>query len=238
MLRRSKWLALLLLVGGVAACLGVVAVLAKREPAFYTRTPCPADWDTRERASKLLTRVQDLKNDIRSKPEWGDTFAADDLNCFFVESMAADGALRSLFPKRVHTPRMAIEGDRLKLGFRYGCGFWSVVVWVELRVWLVADEVNLVAVEVCDLRTGRLPLGSQSVLDSIAEAARESNIDVTWYQNGGNPVGLFRFFADQPQPASQIQTLEVKDGTIVVVGRSTGSSASFPAAGPVRIPGE
>ena len=61
-----------------------------------------------------------------------------------------------MLPKGFHSPRVAIDGDRLKLGFRYGEGFWSTVVSVELRVWLVADEVNLMAVEVCDLRAGRL----------------------------------------------------------------------------------
>jgi hypothetical protein len=95
------------------------------------------------------------------------------------------------------------------------------VVWVELRVWLVANETNLVAVEVCELRTGSLPVGSQSILDSITEAARDSNIEVTWYRSGSNPVGLFRFYADQPRPTSQILTLEVKDGKISVAGRST-----------------
>ena len=38
-------------------------------------------------------------------------------------------------------------GDRLKIGFKYGDGFWSTVVWVELKVWLVKDKPNLVAVE-------------------------------------------------------------------------------------------
>ena len=59
------------------------------------------------------------------------------------------------------------------------------------------------------LRAGQLPITSQSILDSIAEAARGSNIEVTWYRNGSNPVGLFRLYADQPRPAAQVLTLEV-----------------------------
>jgi len=224
-LRRSKWFALVLLVGAAATTLVVVGYLAKREPTFYTRSPCPADWDTREKAAKLLTRVQDLKNEIRSKPEWGDTFTADELNGFFVENMGRAGGLTALLPAGAHSPRVAVEGDRLKLGFRYGEGFWSAVVWIEMRVWLVANEANLMAVEVCDLRTGRLPIGAQSVLDSISESARDSNIEVTWYRQAGNPVGLFRFFADQFTPASQIRTLDVKDGKIAVAGRTQTGAA-------------
>src|SRR5205823_5767115 len=218
--RRTVLVSLTLLLGPVCAALGSVGYAVKREPDFYCRLPCPPEWDTREKATKLVTRVQDLKNDIRSKPEWGDTFTAHDLNCFFVESMGRKGALSSMLPERFHSPRVAIEGDRLKLGFRYGEGFWSTVISLELRVWLVANETNVVAVELCDLRAGGLPFGSQSILDWIAEAARDSNVEVTWYRHKSNPVGLFRFYANQPQPPTQILTLEVKDGTFTIAGRS------------------
>ena len=84
----------------------------------------------------------------------------------------------------------------------------------------MADQTNVVAVELCDLRAGGLPFGSQSILDWIAEAARDSNVEVTWYRHKSNPVGLFRFYANQPQPPTQILTLEVKDGTFTIAGRS------------------
>ncbi len=231
-MRRRKLIALLILVGGVAACLGTVLVLLKRPPAFYAQAPCPNDWETRERSAKLLTRVQDLKNEIRSRQEWGDTFTAEDLNCFFAENMSRRDGLCAMLPEGLHSPRVAIDGDRLKLGFKYGEGFWSTVVWVELRVWLVENETNLVAVEVCDLRTGSLPVGSQSILDAISEAARDSNVEVTWYRHGNNPVGLFRFCADQSRPPSVLRTLEVKDGRIVIAGQSFVDQGS---AGPVAL---
>jgi hypothetical protein len=216
--------ALLLAVFGAVG--GGLLFAAKLDPPFYTRTPCPADWDTREKSAKLLTRIQDLKNEIRSKPEWGDTFTADELNCFFVENMSTGGGLRALLPDKFHTPRVAIDGDRLKLGLRYGHGAWSAVLWLELRVWLVANKTNLVAVEVCDLRAGHLPVGAQSILDWLTEAARDSNIEVTWYRHKANPVGLFRFYADQPQPPAQILTFDVKDGKIVVAGKSLSDQPS------------
>lgn len=225
-------LALALLLGGVSACLGSILYLAKREPAFYRDAPSLSEWDAREKSARLLTRMQDLKNEIRSKPEWGDTFTAEDLNCFFRENMSRRGGLCAILPEGFHSPRVAIEGDRLKLGFRYRDGFWSTVVWVELKIWLVANEVNLIAVEVCDLSAGSLPIGSQSILDAISEAARDSNIEVTWYRHKGNPVGLFRLYADQPRPAAQVLTLEVKDGNIVIAGRSF---LDQPGAAPVGV---
>jgi hypothetical protein len=227
MLRRHRplLLAVGLLFAVLATVVCVLGYLLKCEPAFYARAACPADYDTREKASRLLTRVQELKNDIRSNAEWGGTFTTEELNCFFAEMMSSQGTFSGQLPKGFHSPRIAIEGDRIKLGFRYGKGFWSTVVWIELRVWLVADEINLMALEVCELRAGRAGVGAQSILDAIEETARKSNIDVTWYRNNGNPVGLFKFFPDQPRPASQVLTLETHDGKVVIAGRSIPEAA-------------
>ena len=162
----------------------------------------------------------------------GATFTVDDLNAFFIENLGPKGRLTELLPKGFHSPRVAIDGDRLKIGVKYGEGFWSTVVWLELKVWLVADQTNMAAVEVCSLKAGGLPFGSQTILDKIADVARDSSIDVTWYRNKSNPVGVFRFFSKQPQATSQVLTLDVKDGRIMVAGRSFQErSRSTPAEG-------
>ena len=218
--RRPLFIALALLLSAGGVVFGGLLFGAKREPAFYTAANRPNDFDTHERSARLLTRVVDLQNDIRAKDEWGDTFTADDINAFFIENLGPKGRLTDSLPKGFHSPRVAIEGDRLFLGVKSGEGFWSSVVWLEMRVWLVADQTNLAAVEVCNLKAGALPFGSQSILDKISEVARESSIDVTWYRNKSNPVGLFKFFAKQPRATSQILTLEVKDGKIMIAGRS------------------
>jgi hypothetical protein len=235
--RRQKLIALALLASFLALASGSLLLAAKREPGFYTAAAAkPPDWDSHERSAKLLTRVLDLQNDIRSKEEWGDTFTADDLNCFFAENMGPKDGLCELLPKGFHSPRIAIEGDRLKLGVRYRDGFWSSVVWMELKIWLVADQVNVAAVEVCELKAGSLPFGSQSILDRIGDMARDSSIDVTWYRNKSNPVGLFRFFAKQPRPTSQVLTLDVRDGKLVIAGRSVLDPAPAPPAGVNALP--
>ncbi|MBN9117883.1 MAG: hypothetical protein J0I06_01730 [Planctomycetes bacterium] len=226
-------LALLFAAGGVAV--GGLLYGAKHEPAFYTAANRPNDFDTHERSARLLTRVVDLQNDIRAKDEWGDTFTAGDVNAFFIENLGPKGRLTESLPKGFHSPRIAIEGDRLFLGAKYREGFWSTVVWLELKVWLVAEQTNVAAVEVCNLKAGGLPFGSQSILDKIADVARESSIEVTWYRNANNPVGLFRFFAKQPRATSQVLTLEVKDGKIMVAGRSFLDGAPAPPVGVTQL---
>jgi len=231
--RRPFFVAVGLLMVALGAAFGILLSLAKSEPAFYKAAVSEqADWETHQRASQLLTRVQELQNDIRAKGEWGDTFTEDELNCFFAENMGPKDGLTELLPKGFHSPRVSIEGDRLRLGVRYREGFWSTVVWLEMRVWLVKEQVNVAAVEVCELRAGRLPFGTQSILDKIAEVARESSIEVTWYRHKSNPIGLFKFFAKQPKATSQVLTLEVKDGKIVIAGKS---SLDLPPAAPTGV---
>ena len=217
--RRPLFIALALLLSAAAVVCGALLIAAKQVPAFYAAAQ-PAGWETHEQAGRLLTRVIDMQNDVRAKDEWGETFTADDMNAFFAENMGPKGRLTDTLPKGFHSPRVAIAGDRLFLGVKYGEGFWSSVVWLELKVWLVAEQTNVVAVEVCNLKAGRLPFGSQSLLDGIADTARESGIEATWFRNRSNPVALFKFFAKQPRPTSQVLTLEVQDGKIVVAGRS------------------
>jgi hypothetical protein len=208
--RRQFLIAIVLLLAAAGATFGGLLYSAKKEPAFYATANHPDDWDTHERSARLVTRVVDLQNDVRAKDEWGDTFTVADLNAFFIENLGPKGRLTESLPKGFHSPRVAIEGDRLKIGVKYREGFWSTVVWLELKVWLVAEQTNVAAVEVCSLKAGGLPFGSQSILDKIGDLARESSIDVTW-------------------PTSQVLTLEVKDGKIMIAGRSF--QDGLPAAG-------
>jgi hypothetical protein len=236
MRRRKFFAAILILLTAIGLAFGGLVYGAKRDPEFYTAANAPRDYDTHERSAKLLTRVMELQNDVRAREEWGDTITTDDLNAFFVENLGPKGRLTESLPKGFHSPRVAIEGDRLFLGVQYREGFWSTVVWLELKVWLVAEQTNVAAVEVCNLKAGMLPFGSQSILDRISDVARESSIDVKWYRNGSNPVGLFKFFAKQPRPTSQVVTLEVKDGKIIIAGRSFLEGAPAPPSGVNSLP--
>jgi hypothetical protein len=218
-MRRSVVLAVLLVVASAAVVLTVLGVLLKRSPDFYDAAldADPGDADAVV-AAEVVTRFGDLLNDIRSKPEWGATFTADELNALFRESQCPGGWVK--LPEDFHAPRVAVEGDKVRFAVRYGDGLTSTVVSVDLRAWLVHNETNTVALELCGMSAGALPLGVRSLLDGITEAARQRNINVTWYRLNGHPVGLFRFYADQARPTTQIRRLKVEDSRIIIAGRS------------------
>ncbi|MGL6095110.1 MAG: hypothetical protein ACRC7O_04820 [Fimbriiglobus sp.] len=239
--RRQLILTVLILLTAVGLTGLGLGTLLKREPDFYlAEHPGKAD-DTRT-AAEVITRSNDTKNDIRSKADWGVAFTGDDINAFFREALGPTGQLADYLPNHVSEPRLSLDGDRLRLAARYGEGFWSTVVSVELRAWLVkpqedAVEPNTVAVEFVGMWVGGLPIGTQSILDTITEAARDSNIVVTWFRQDGHPVGVFRFYADQARPTTQIRRLTVGDGRITVAGKSMlDSGAGGPLATAPRDP--
>src|SRR5690242_6106843 len=67
--RRPRLVAFALLVLILSGAIGALIAMLKREPAFYAQAAPRSDYDTREKASRCLTRMQDLKNDIRTKRE-------------------------------------------------------------------------------------------------------------------------------------------------------------------------
>ena len=46
------------------------------------------------------------------------------------------GDERTLFPDGLNAPRIAFENGRVRLGMRYGTGWWSSIISVDLHVWL------------------------------------------------------------------------------------------------------
>ena len=131
-------------------------------------------------------------------------------------------------PDGFHDLRVQIEEGKIRLGVRYGSGFWSTILSIDLKVWLVSDEVNLVALEVDNLRAGGLSISRQVIIDNITEAARRKNIDVNWYHHHGNPVAIMKLQADRMRPTIQLQRLELQPGRIVIMGRSPDSTLGRP----------
>jgi hypothetical protein len=47
--------------------------------------------------------------------------------------------------------------DRVRLAFRYGAEWWNTVITIDLRLWLVKSEANVVAMELVGY-AGSLPI--------------------------------------------------------------------------------
>lgn len=216
---RLKTLLLVLIVLGTAV--GVLVWLVKHEPPFYARetadTPRPDDPGS---AALVKTRVTELVDDVFGKPDWGATFTTDELNAFLRAGDTGNDPIVSPLIASLNRPRVAVTGDRLVLSDRSGSGPFSTVLTLELKAWLVDKEPNLLAVEVVGFSAGALPLPKRSVMNRLGDAARKLKADVNWYRHDGNPVGLFRLFANQPGATTQLLTLKVKDDKVSIGGKN------------------
>jgi len=229
MRRRRLWVSGAILAGFLLAVLAFLAYLVKTPPAFYAAAELPPG-EVREAMSKdLLAVLSETRGAITDyDPHWEVSFSADQINAFFQEDYIRAGADQNL-PGGFHEPRVQIEDGRLRVAVRYGSGLRSTILSLELRMWLVPGDINMLAVEIVSLKAGRLPLSTSTLLDYITSMARHQTIDVSWYRHRGHPVAIMRFEANQTRPSFQFERVELKDQELMLVGRSTESSASGPA---------
>jgi hypothetical protein len=227
MRRKSLILALLvvlILLGGAGTTL---ALLAGHEPAYYRRGAIPAGKERQVWSNQFLDEFFHLYNALQQDElTWRAEFTTDQINAYLQEGFISSGVDEKMLPDKVEAPRVALDDDRLRLGFRYGFGRWNAIITIDLRLWVAKGEPNTVGLELLGLHAGSLPISAQSLLEHVSEAARRSGVDVSWYRHDGHPVALLRFGADQPRTTVHLRHVEIKDGRIVLQGRCSASGSA------------
>ncbi len=204
-------------------------LMIRVEPAFYRAGAQPADDGRKDRSNEFVNASIGLYNDLaeaielgaQDRSSWQYSFTTDLINSFFSEEFVKSGMGEKLLPKNLREPRVALEQDRIRLGCRYGTGAWSSVVTIDLRVWLVAREPNVVALELQGMRAGALPFSAQSLLEAIAEGVRQAHIDISpWYRRKGNPVALLKLQSERSATTARLTRLELRPGVLVIGGKT------------------
>jgi hypothetical protein len=221
MSRRSFFVAvgifLLLTCGGATAAL----LLVRYEPPPYLRAAVPPGAVRAQRSEEFTRTFSNLFYEINNEHEWYAHFTDEQINSYFDENFVQSGLDARLLPDGISQPRLVIEPDRLRLAFRYGRGFWSTVISVDMRVWVAEKEPNVLALELEGFHAGALPIAAQSLLEQISDVGRLNGMDITWYRHtNGHPVALLRFQADQARPTLQLLAVQLVRGAITVKGRS------------------
>jgi hypothetical protein len=214
------------------ACLGAgLALAVKHEPNFYLKSALPPGKERKQRSGQFVQDFNQFCQDAHDSRVWSGHFEQDCLNSFFDEHFVASGLDVRVLPDGISAPRISFAPpDRIRFGFRYGKGLLSTIIAIDMRVWLASQAPNVVALELQGLHAGALPVAAQSLLERISEAARQNNIDVSWYRHDGHPVALLRFQADQDRPTVKIEHLCLKPGVLEIQGRSM--EVSTPRAEP------
>ena len=231
MSRKSLFLAIAIVLFMLGTTCAALYVLVRHEPAFYVRGEVPSGEQRKELSKAFVSEfLSGIVNNFYSKHSWEGRFNEVGINSYFAEDLLTKHSAENPLPKGISEPRVALEADRIRLGFRYGSGWKSTVVSIEMRVWLVNKEPNVVALEFEKIHAGCLPISAQSLLDQAADFAHQKDIEAMWYRHNGRPVLVLRFEADKSNPRFQITRLELRPGKLCIGGRSL--EATIPAALP------
>ncbi|HYV34209.1 MAG TPA: hypothetical protein VE988_00810 [Gemmataceae bacterium] len=224
MSRKSFWLSVFLLVVIVGGVTTTLVLLTQHEPAFYSRAAIPPGQQRKDVSAGFEGRsgalVLSIKNGGSDKGDWGGQFSEAEINSYLSEHFLTHGLADKMLPDGISDPRIGIDQDCIRLGFRYGTPPWSTIVSVSFRVWLAKGEPNVIVLELQGLHAGALPISAQSLLENISEALQRHNMQVSWYRHDGNPAAALKFQSDQPRPSAQLLQLELKPGLLTIHGHS------------------
>jgi hypothetical protein len=214
----------------VTGLLAALVAVLKHERQAYLRGAVPAGEARLKHSKSFMAESSELWNGLSNSRDWSVTFTETQINSFFEEDFKSSGLAERLMPECISAPRVAVEENRLRVGFRYGAGFWSTVITIDLGVWLAPKEPNVVALEIQGVHAGALPVSPQSMLDQVKRFAERGKMEVTWYRYNGNPVALLRFPGDQPRPAAQVRQFQLQPCRLRLAGGPAGTQQKVAAA--------
>lgn len=212
--RPRRWLRTLIGLVVVVSPLAVACALASQAPQFYVdRLHIGDEGKLEELASQFLSRGSRLYNSIVSGSNaWRESFDEASINAWFAYDLKRNHQ-RSL-PKGVTEPRVALEHDCLRVGFRWGFGPMSSVVQIAIKTWVYKE--NHLAVELKGASAGSLPLPTTYVRRVVESVAERNGCEIRWKRNGANLVALITL----PERGIVLRRAEVGDGCLILSGKS------------------
>ncbi|MFO0946038.1 MAG: hypothetical protein U1D30_08840 [Planctomycetota bacterium] len=203
-------------VGIFVSMFGTVGVFAFRRPAFYVERLHAMPNEERTQLSKqFLNKGTRLINDIQNEPIWLADFDERQINAWLADDFHHNHAEQTL-PSGIREPRIAIEGDMLRLGFQYCKGPCGVVIQIGFRAWV--PKRNMLAVEIEGAWAGDLPLPASYTRSVIEQFTYANNLGIRWKRNGSRLVALIEFPKGHREVV--LQKVEIRSGTIHVKGGS------------------
>lgn len=220
MSRRSLLLAITIfscLTCGVGAALWM---LVRYEPRLYLQAAVPPGEVRQQLSTECSRELSQLYSAVTTQNEqpWEHRFTDEQINSYLAEHFVQSHFDKEFLPEGMSQPRIVIDTDKIRVAFRYGKGLWSTIVSINLRVWLVKGEPNVVALKLIGFHAGALPVSAQSLLESITQTCQKNGIGVDWYRDDGAPVALLRFQAEQPHPTLELKLIKLEPGSIRIEG--------------------
>jgi hypothetical protein len=202
----------------VVASLLAVYRASQQVPEFY-RLAIHCDAQRREAASKEMLRTATaLVNNAQKEGVWEAEFTEEQINGWLAVDLVENHG--QALPPEVRDPRVAIHSNGAKIGWRWSGDELSAVF--SLDVLLGLAEPNQIALTIRGARAGTVPLPLGQVLDTVTNAARELNLQLTWKKSGGHPVALITIPAPDSEEMKMIvvETIELRQGALYLAGKT------------------
>jgi hypothetical protein len=191
-------------------------ILVSQTPAFYALRRSELEEAQRAALSKqFLNKITRLISDIRNSRTWQAEFEEGQINGWLAQDFQSNHAEQSL-PPGVSEPRVAMEGDLLRVGFRYQRGLVDTIVQIGLRAWTPSS--TQLALELHGAKAGALPLPTHQTRRVIEQIAFANDLDVSWYRNGQYVVAVLTL--PRGQRDIILQRFEIRSGGLLIKGLS------------------
>jgi uncharacterized protein YpmS len=175
----SKRVRISLLVLGGLLLLAAVAVFvlyraARHVPEFYRRA-LEADQAAQAKAADRMERQAfDLTGKLQEPGDWQMAVTAEEINGWLAVQLPKQ--FPRLLPPAMADPRVAIEPGRILLGCRYQQGGLDSVLSLVLVPYV--PQPGVLALRIAQARAGLVPLPTDGVLKTVAEALRAAKVEV------------------------------------------------------------
>jgi uncharacterized protein YpmS len=219
---RKHRIALLALAATVTALVALVLgggyVALGRVRPFYVAALALDPPTLKLRSRELESRATALYSEAKQPGQWQAAFTADQINGWLATQLADDYA--DALPDDVSEPRVAIDEDRLLLGFRARRGGVETVVSADASVMLT--EEGDVAIRLVSVHAGSLPLPVMQVADDVSKACQGLGLPIRWTQVEGQPVALVDVNHTESARKRRLvlDTVELHDGAVYVAGHT------------------
>ncbi|GBD35870.1 hypothetical protein HRbin36_00985 [bacterium HR36] len=220
--RRNWWAPVSLLILLLALLTGMVLLL-RHEPSSFRRAAIPPSPQRSQLSAEFYRQISTLLS-LLTDPEpdkpWQLRLRQEQINSYLAEGFVESSLDRTELPPGVRDPRVVLEPGLVRVSFRYGEGFWRVVVSLELRLWVSAAEPQVLLVQIRRVRMGAVPVPVRYVQELLAHVLRRRNLEIIWYRYEGLPVAAIRFQSSRRAPTFHFTNLRLEAGEILVQGRT------------------
>ncbi len=215
--------------GSLLAIAGSIFFASRHVPDFYEEILADNTQARRESSDELIRQLSDLTGQAQLQTAWRTRITERQINSWLAVDAVENHP--TLLPPDMRDLRVRITPERATIACRYHTGGSWTVLSMDVDLYLL--EPDVLALRVSKARAGLLPLPLSRIVQSIEEAASQSDWRLRWLQDEGDPVAVIPLPKPEGEHELSIQTLELGDGEIVAAGQvgsrvETASKAQSP----------